>query len=120
MHLTAVLSPKKCSAAQYAAPIRMKPSIYPPVIPNSTAAPPLKPENTGTPTSPRSIYTAMARVPRFPPRSVSAQAAPNVCSVMGTAPIGTAIHEHMAIITAISAVNVMSFTVSFNFITSMV
>src|SRR5699024_7479240 len=50
-----------------------------------TLMPPWNCANTGTPASPTTRYSAVARAPRLGPRIPPARATPKVCRVMGTA-----------------------------------
>ena len=45
-----------------------KPKIYPPEAPRITPIPPIKPENSGRPTMPPSIYAPIAESPLLAPR----------------------------------------------------
>ena len=73
--------------------------------------PPVKPENTGSPTAPRSMYRTTAMVLRLPPRRPVVRNTAKVCRVKGTV-AGMDIHEQTAIRAANIAMNVMSVVVS--------
>lgn len=58
--------------------------MKPPVFPAMMARPPVKFENTGTPTAPSSMYMPVAAVPSLAPRTAPVSAMAKVWSVMGT------------------------------------
>lgn len=70
-----------------------KPGIKPPVTPNSTEKPPLKPLNTGSPVRPAIMYIRTQRVPFLYPSRNPANVMANVWRVAGTPkilkPMGT-------------------------------
>lgn len=81
---------------------KVKPIINPPVLPNSAAVPALKPEKTGTPIRPNSMYTIIDTIDFFVRRAYPQSATVKVCIVTGT-PDGSGIVS--CALTAIKAVS---------------
>ncbi len=101
------------SKTQKTSPIIIKPVINPPVGPAITLKPPLKPENTGRPVIPHSMYIIIETVPIFPPRTDNARKTPIVCNVKGMA-VGIQIHDEIIKTAVQSAVFTMSFVFMLN------
>ena len=101
------------SKTQKTSPIIIKPVMNPPVGPAITLKPPLKPENTGRPVIPHSMYIIIETVPHLPPRTDSVRKIPIVCKVKGMA-VGIQIHEEIIKTAVQSAVFTMSFVFMFN------
>ena len=85
--------------------VSKNPTIYHPVGPAITPGPEENPANTGTPIVPSIINTIIEISLLFVPRSPAVTNTAKVCSVNGTGPIGTLIHEHTAIIAVNTAIN---------------
>lgn len=101
---------EKFSPAAHKITIAKKPKINPPVAPNSFENPAPKPENTGSPTAPRRIYTKTAAHPFFAPIMYPHKATAKVCSVNGIPNgVGIAICEQTHNIAVNSAVKIMFF-----------
>ena len=93
---------------------KRKPQMKPPVFPAMMARPPVKFENTGTPTAPRSMYMPVAAVPSLAPRTAPVNAMAKVWSVMGTPEgMGMAIWASTAMTAANMPVMTMVFVVNF-------
>ena len=82
--------------------IKIKPIMYPPVLPSRMPIPEVKCANTGTPNAPSNTYKIIDTVPRLPPKADSMKNTAKVCIVNGTV-VGMLIQEHTEIRTAPNA-----------------
>ena len=78
--------------------VKINPIINPPVGDRRIPNPPVKFENTGYPTAPRSMYIIIETVPNFAPSIDAVIKTPNICSVIGIGTIGIEIQAHIEII----------------------
>ena len=97
----------KRTIIQQTRPIKIKPIMYPPVLPSRMPIPEVKCANTGTPNAPSNTYKIIDTVPRLPPKAGSMKNTAKVCIVNGTV-VGMLIQEHTEIRTAPNAMQTKS------------